>query len=229
MGTRNGFFNFPEPAEFKNKVVYVDSSVTGGHYAFQTDRASKPFENNMRECKSIELNSSDVVADIGAYVGEYSRYAVRNGVKKVLSYEPTPATFKLLMKNALPKMKLFNSAVVGNNDEYVDFYLSKGVGVTNSIAKSYKKAGKIRVKAINYKKAVKGVTVVKIDVEGAEYSYDIVQPHLRAIILEFHPLRKKPWKAYAEKIMKGIERAGFKPVIKPTFKSGWSLTGSWLR
>jgi hypothetical protein len=29
---------------------------------------------------------------------------------------------------------------------------------------------------------------VKIDVEGAEYGYDIIKPNLRAIILEFHPV-----------------------------------------
>jgi FkbM family methyltransferase len=225
----NGFFNLSRSIEITGKLVYVNSPIIGNYYALQSIKSSKPFKNSMRECKSVILNSSDIVADIGAYIGEYSRYAILNGAKKVLSYEPTPNTFKILSKNALPNMKLFNLTVVGNDDRYVDLYISKGIGVTNSIAKSYKKAGMIKVKAINYRKAIEAVTIVKIDVEGGEYSYDIIQPQLRAIILEFHPIVGKPWKVWANKIINNIEDAGFKPIMKLTFKNGWSLTGSWQR
>ena len=79
-----------------------------------------------------------------------------------------------------------------------------------------------------YEKALQDATIVKIDVEGAEYNFDILQPNLRAIILEFHPLGND-WKDRAIKIMNKIESSGFKNVIKPTFKSGWNLTGSWIK
>ena len=82
---------------------------------------------------------------------------------------------------------------------------------------------------MKYEEAIKEATVVKIDVEGAEYSYDIIQPQLRAIILEFHPLTKKDWKGMAYNIMNKIEDAGFKPIIYPTFKNGWALNSSWIR
>lgn len=209
--------------------VFIDSKTTGGHYALQNKRASKPFENNMRECKSVTLNDSDVVADIGAYVGEYSIWASRNRAKKILSYEPTPYTFEILSMNARLNMKLFNLAVVGNNEKRVLLFISKGVGVTNSVAKSFNKADVISVPAIRYEEAVKEATVVKIDVEGAEYRYNIIQPQLRAIILEFHPISKEPWREWADNIINKIENAGFRSIIKPTFKSGWSLTGSWQR
>ena len=212
-----------------NKPIFVESKFTGGHYAMMGDKSSKPFQNNMRECKSIQLNQSDVVVDIGAYVGEYSLWAIKNGVKKVLSYEPTPHTFDILSMNKLPNMEIHNLAVVGNNDENVNLFISTGIGVTNSIAKSERKDHSIRVNAIKYEDAIKDGTVVKIDVEGAEYGYNIVQPQLRAIILEFHPIVKQDWNAHAFSIMKDIEQAGFKPIIKPTFKSGWNLTGSWER
>ena len=212
-----------------NEPVYIKSKTTGGHYCMQGKNSSKPFENNMRECKSIKLNDSDVVADIGAYVGEYSIWASNKGAKQVLSYEPTPYTFKILSMNRTHKMRLFNLAVVGNDNEYVDLYLSRGIGVTNSIAKSRGKVEMISVKTIKYEEAVKDATVVKIDVEGAEYGYNIIQPQMRAIILEFHPIVGEPWKDWAYKIMNDIENSGFKPIMKPTFKSGWSLTGSWER
>ena len=208
--------------------VFIESKITGGHYALKND-GHKPFQNNMKECMSIKLNNSDIVADIGAYIGEYSMYAARNGAHQVLSYEPTPNTFKILLKNTLPNMELFNAAVVGHNEKTTDLYISKGIGVTNSIAKSYKKAGKITVPAIKYEDALKNATVVKIDVEGAEYGYNIIQPQLRAIILEFHPISKMPWESWAKKIIKNIKDAGFKTVMEPAFTHGWSLTGSWVK
>lgn len=213
----------------KNKTEFINSKTTGGHYAFQSQKASKPFQNHMRECKSIKLNSQDIVADIGAYVGEYSMWAANNGARMVLSYEPTPQTFEILSMNALSEMKLFNLAVVGNNDTHVNLHISKGIGVTNSIVKSNRKAYWIEVKAIRYEEAIENATVVKIDVEGAEYTYNIIQPQLRAIILEFHPISKQPWKEWAHKMIWDIEEAGFKPIIVPSFKSGWNLTGSWER
>lgn len=213
----------------KTDIFYINSKITGGHYAFKTLKSVKPFENNMRECKSIKLQDSDIVADIGAYVGEYSMYASRQGVKKVYSYEPTPRTFKLLKKNKFDNMIIHNRAVVGGDNKHVELFISKGIGVTNSIAKKKNKLKSVKVKAIKYEHAVKDATVVKIDVEGAEYGYNIIQPSIRAVILEFHPLVGEPWRDYANKIMEELRLADFKAVIEPTFKSGWNLTGSWMR
>ena len=214
-----------------NKIAYVENSITGGHYAFQTEKSKNPFCNPMGECKSIELNSNDIVVDVGAYVGEYTMYAARQGVKKVISYEATPDTFDLLKKNTnkYDNIEIHNLAVVGNNRKECELFLSSGIGATNSIEKKLRKSGNIKVNAMKYEEAIKEATVVKIDVEGAEYSYDIIQPQLRAIILEFHPLTKKDWKGMAYNIMNKIEDAGFKPIIYPTFKNGWALNSSWIR
>jgi len=211
------------------KIVKVNSSWLGDFYAFQTDKAKTPFLNNMRECKSIELYDTDIVADIGAYIGEYSVHCINSGVKKVISYEPTPETFELLTKNKRGNMKLKNVAVVGNDTKFINLNISKGIGVTNSIVKAKNKAGIIRVPSIKYEDAIKKATVVKIDVEGSEYTYNIIQPKLRAIILEFHPVSHLDWKKEAYKIMKQLNKVGFKTIIEPTFKSGWNLTGSFKR
>lgn len=211
------------------KIVFCNNSVTGGHYALQNLKSKVPFCNPMRECKSIKLYKEDIVADIGAYVGEYSIYASNQGVKKVLSYEATPETFNVLKMNKTDNMHIYNKAVVGDNSKEIELYLSKGIGATNSIAKKGMKAGYIKVPAIKYEEALQDATVVKIDVEGAEYGYNIIQPQLRAIILEFHPLTKKDWMQMAYNIMNKIKSHGFKPIIEPTFKSGWDLNSSWVR
>ena len=79
---------------------------------------------------------------------------------------------------------------------------------------------------------MKPATVVKIDVEGAEYGYDIVQPHLRAIILEFHPISGIPlggWRGKAVQIMEEIQLKGFTPTMVPSFKNGWDTNSAWAR
>lgn len=142
----------------------------------------------MRECASIPLRHSDVVVDIGAYVGTYAIRAARFPVQHVVAYEPTPATFAVLSLTALPNMKLVQAAVVADRDvESVALYISRGIGVTNSTMPSTQKSP-VDVPAVAYAEAVSGASIVKIDVEGAEYDYPIVQPSLRAIIVDFHPL-----------------------------------------
>ena len=212
-----------------NKVEWVDSKITGGHWAFRTIRGSKAFQNPMREATALELLPSDVIIDIGAYVGEYSLWAANQNVKKVVSYEPTPATFALLKRNLADKAEVHSKAVVGSDDRTTVLHLSSGIGVTNSVVKTLRKAGHIEVPAIRYEDAVKDATVVKIDCEGAEYTFNILQPQLRGIVLEFHPIVGRDWRTRAYQIMFDIEAAGFEPIVRPTFKSGWSLSGCWVR
>lgn len=206
--------------------IFINSKITGGHYALKMKKGKKPFENPMNYYTKIKLYPSDIIADIGAYIGEYSLYAVKQKVSKIYCYEPTPYTFKILEINKKPNMELFNLAVTGKDYDFINLYLSKGIGVTNSIVKNINKVGFIKVPTIKYENAIKDATVVKIDVEGAEYTYNIIQPNLRAIIIEFHPISRKPWKEWALNIINNIEKY-YKPIIKPTFKCGWDLTGCW--
>ena len=207
-------------------IVKAKNKIIGEYFAFSCNSA-KPFKNNMTECRSVTLRNTDIVADIGSYIGEYSMYCSTKNVKQILSYEPTPRTFGVLRKNLRKPMEIFNVAIVGDDRKFARLYLSKRIGVTNSIAKTVCKAGHIDVKALRYEDAVKNATVVKIDVEGAEYSFNIIQPQIRAIILEFHPVVGIGWKGRALRIMDEIESNGYKCIMRPTFKSGWSLTGSW--
>jgi len=79
--------------------VYINNTTTGGHWALKTEKSRKAFTNPMDTCKKIKIYPNDIIADIGAYVGEYSLYASRMGAKKIYSYEPTPSTFEILKMN----------------------------------------------------------------------------------------------------------------------------------
>ena len=213
----------------EKQIVKVESRVTGGHYAFKNPESKSAFTNKMTEAMAVILKPDDIVADIGGYVGEYSLYAHTKGVKKIYTYEPTPITFDLLVQNKRPGMEVFQKAVTGIQMDSVKLFTSDGIGVTNSIAKSHRKKGVVEVPAIRYEEALKDANVVKIDVEGAEYSYNVVQPQLRAIIIEFHPITKVDWIANAVKIMNDIKSAGFKPLREPGFSNGWDCHASYVR
>jgi len=202
--------------------------VPGGHNVIWDGRR-KPFITPMHECKSIPLRHSDVVVDIGAYVGTYAIRCARFPVKQVVAYEPTPRTFAVLALTRLPNLRLVNAAVIGGAAARVDLHVSAGIGVTNSIVLSRRKPESISVRAVSYGDAVRGASVVKVDVEGAEYGYPIVQPSLRAAIIDFHPIPGVDWVAKARAVIASLEAAGFEAVVEPDFSCGWTSAGSWVR
>ncbi len=207
------------------KIVKINNRFTKGHYAIQAHTAGRAFTNPMGACEVIKLKKSDIVVDIGAYVGEYSLYASRFA-QKVIAYEASPYTFQVLKMNKTANMEIHHKAVVGDNRKEATLYLSRGIGATNSLVK--KKNKSVIVPAINYNEVIKEATVVKIDVEGGEYDYDIIHPNLRAIILEFHPIGDK-WVA-AYKIMDQLKRRGFKAAFpEPQFQNGWDTNSAWIR
>jgi FkbM family methyltransferase len=218
-----------EEINMELKTEYVNSKITGGHYAFLGERSKKPFTNKMKEAMSIQLREDDVVADIGAYVGEYALYAIRNGAKRVKCYEPTPSTYEILTKNAGAGIETYNAAIVGDDSKTVTLHMANGIGVTNSIAKSNRKINAIEVAAIKYDDAVADATVVKIDVEGAEYSYDIFKEHIRAYIIEFHTVQGIDWKNNAMRIIQQLESNGYRAVCSPGFNHGFDLNGAWVK
>jgi FkbM family methyltransferase len=201
-------------------------SVPGGHYLIY-GKDPEPFIPQMGVCNSIPLRHSDVVVDIGAYLGTFAIRCTRLPVKQVTAYEPTPETFKVLSLTQSANLRLVNAAVVSDDSPTANLFISAGLGLTNSIAKSFRKIGKVTVPAVNYVEAVKGASIVKIDVEGAEYDYPIIQSSLRAIILDFHKV--PDWIDKAHKIMDDLTAAGFKAVVEPVFENRWSPGGSWIR
>jgi len=219
----------------KTYVEHVrGGSVPGGHRVIGKVRPdgsrTKPFITNMRECNSIALLHTDVVVDIGAYVGTYAIRAARFPVAKVIAYEPTPASFDILTETKLPNLQTVQAAVVADDETSVDLFISNGIGVTNSTVADAGKGKTISVPAVSYVDAVADASIVKIDVEGGEYQYPIVQPLLRAVMIDFHPLPDFDWLRESLRIIEELEDNGFRAVIAPDFNaSGWDRAGSWIR
>lgn len=209
----------------KSKLV-KGGNVPGGHRVLW-DGEKRPFIPPSREMDAVPLRHSDVVVDIGAYCGMYAIRCARFPVRRVVAFEPTPGTFAVLNKTKLPNLVSVNAAVVGDDSTHVDLFVSEGIGVTNSVVKSRRKAGSVRVNAVNYLDAIADATVVKIDVEGAEYDYPILQPGVRAYLIDFHPM-PGDWTARANAIIDELEAAGFTGLITPDFSCGWTQAGAWV-
>ena len=191
-------------------------------------RGRKPFMPPMAETFAVPLRHSDVVVDIGAYAGAYAVRCARYPVTRVDAYECTPFTFGALVQNRLPNLRATHAAVVADDRQVVALHVGAGMGVTNSIVKGGKREC-IEVPAVKYEDVVRDASIVKIDVEGAEYTFPIVQPTLRAIICEFHVIAGRDWRRRAHEIMEAIESAGFAAAVRPSFRHGWDMAGAWLR
>lgn len=214
-----------------NEATPARTRVTGvpGELFALSSGEGKPFMPPMRETFAVPLRHSDIVVDIGAYVGAYAIRCARYPVQRVTAYEPTPSTYRVLARTPLPNLITKQAAIVHDDRETVTLHIGSGLGVTNSIVKADRKRDHITVPAIKYEDAVRGASIVKIDIEGGEYTLPIVQPSLRAIILEFHPITGRDWRARAHEIMQNIRDAGFAPAMEPTFQHGWALSGAWTR
>jgi FkbM family methyltransferase len=171
------------------------------------------------------------VLDIGANIGAFARFALANGAKKVVCYEPEESNFSLLKLNVEGKnVDCRKKAIVGETATgKMEFYLNRGI---NKGAHSlYIKRGRdiVSVETTSIRKVLKEVKpeIVKIDTEGAEY--DILDnfnfDEVSQLAVEFH-LNKKEWREKCGDYVQSILAAGFE-VVKPPKDTGqnWTTIG----
>jgi FkbM family methyltransferase len=138
--------------------------------------------------------------DFGAYIGFTALHAASRGVE-VFAFEPNPAAHDLLVRNVAanpelaPRMHLFQHGI-GARDEvavlYVKAHADSGASVHRTIERGSvingMPAAEIRLRdavAVLRDVGVDRHTLLKIDIEGAEYR---VLPAIAALLAE-----AKPW------------------------------------
>jgi FkbM family methyltransferase len=168
-----------------------------------------------QEYKKLNFTSKDIVLDFGMNIGMFSIYALNHGVKKVYSFEPNKENFQLAQDNLkLNNLKdsrfvLTNKAVIGNNDKIRYFHenLKTNKGAHSLIR--VKGRNDIVVGCVNINDVVKKIkpTIIKMDIEGAEYECLKGLKEwkgINQIILEFH-----------HKVLKDIEtHSKYKEILK---------------
>lgn len=163
----------------------------------------------------LPLRRGDVVMDCGAYIGSFSAAALEQGAARAACYEASPKNAVLLRDNMARygnRVRIVEKALVAGREASVALTLS-GFSGANSILPHKNRPKHVEVRAANFRAELARLrpSVVKIDIEGAEYDIlDHMNPGdldgVQAIFIEFHPIEDR--EARILKIRSLLERAG---------------------
>ncbi|MFA5035675.1 MAG: FkbM family methyltransferase [Candidatus Izemoplasmatales bacterium] len=166
---------------------------------------------------ALELTMQDVVLDIGGHIGTF---AIPTSLKvdQVISIEMAKDNYELLELNTKPykDIQVYNYACVSQKTagQQVEYYLgAKNSGATSSHIKRGRE-GPFKAESIGIEEVLEDIqpTIIKCDVEGAEYDiFDSLKlpDCVRQIIIEFH-FGHKEWRDNANLIQKNLKKQGFK-------------------
>lgn len=142
------------------------------------------------------LDREDIWLDIGGHLGFFAIRMLSQfpKIKKIISYEALPHNVSFAIENLKlnglsEKCEFIQKAIVYNNEEFIDFYISTDTGKHSIVP--IKGRDKIKVPAININDVIElhKPTAIKMDVEGAEYKLikEIKDwSNIRLAIIEWH-------------------------------------------
>lgn len=172
-------------------------------------------------CAELGITPDDVVLDIGARIGHFTKMAQDAGAKRIIAVEEDPENCALLRRNCwYGHTEVVNLAVM-REAKNVTLYRSP----TNPKAHSlYVKGGKripLTIASVPFTQLLTGYepTLIRIDGEGTEHEMGLDQPlpdYVRGLALEIHidPGNRKrgaPWRESAERIVDCLTASGFTP------------------
>jgi len=129
----------------------------------------------------LEQKNPKVIIDLGGHIGTFSVLAAKKFPKtKIYTYEASKENFKLLLKNMkannVKNVHAFNVGVSNKNGSFT-FYINKRNTILNSfdptVQKDWESSHKVKcktLKTIFKENNIKECDILKIDIEGMEYS-----------------------------------------------------------
>lgn len=166
--------------------IYYHISPSGEHIdigQYHKDGMIKEiFERNLYE-KIFEVESGDIVLDIGASVGPFTYSILHKNPKHVICIEPSEREFKTLVKNT-----------IGHPVSWIN----KGISNTNKITHSNMLfGGESEMESITFEKLIdlyqlSKIDFIKTDCEGGEYhifnevNLDYIKKNVKKIVGEWH-------------------------------------------
>jgi FkbM family methyltransferase len=137
----------------------------------------------------------DIVVDIGANIGVFTRWALKEGAFKVISFEPDKRYFKLLDLNSDPNKTILFNAAVSNEIGEICLYETEHLGGSTIIKiDNYLNKYNVRTYTLNYlfdSGLITKIDFLKIDAEGAEINIfngisDENLMKIKNIAMEYH-------------------------------------------
>ena len=180
------------------------------------------------------ITKLDRVLDVGGHIGGFTTLALRSGAE-VWAYEPDPENFALLEENTAAyngRVHLEPAALTSGNEEKINLYLNLGANTGTHTLIPTRGRDVVEVPALDFQRVLTEVepTVLKVDVEGWEYSLDFsLPPSVKSLCIELH--RMKPGhREAADKLHQKILDQGFVPVKAPRLEGGaWAVLGIYRR
>lgn len=170
------------------------------------------------------VKPNSIIIDVGANIGIYTDFFLRFSDNQciILAYEADITNYKILKKKfqKFKKIKCINK-IVSNKNGYS--YLKKNI--SNPTAHFIEKNGKNKIKTINLDsildKYKKKISLIKIDVEGAEAlvimgAKKIIKKYKPAIYIEYSVKRLKRYKKFD--LINFLKKNSYKFYIKKNGK-----------
>ena len=225
---------------FMSRVGAVAQMRDGARYMvrsgyFDIATLDQVYIEHVYDPLGFELRDTDVVFDVGGYIGDYAVYAARRTQKgHVYSFEPVLETFQLLKKNkdlnSLSNLSCFqyglsdsNRTVVFHTGRHVaqpgasEYTLDK-MGYDTS---GYKKESVVlrRFNEVTRELGIQQIDVLKIDCEGEEFAllYGMDTSLLqtcRICMIEYHNIHTNP-KFHSTALCRHLTDCGFGVKSKP--------------
>tara|TARA_R110002012_G_scaffold63798_2_gene167786 strand:+ start:681 stop:1364 length:684 start_codon:yes stop_codon:yes gene_type:complete len=161
--------------------------------------------------------------DVGANIGAVSYMALKGGASAIIGYEPMPDTFEVLKMNMENKATILNKALVGDNKQFISFYLHKKYPSCHTTV-PVKGRDKIDVGCLNFWNELNNFKpqVIKMDIEGAEYDFMLQNnfpDYVEQFAIELH-MKNEKQKQMAIQIVKKFDNW----YVHRKFKFNWHVT-----
>jgi FkbM family methyltransferase len=186
-----------------------------------------------RDYHPLRINSNDILLDLGAHIGCTALRAALVGARKIISVEPEPENFALLLQNTkdFPQITCIEGAVTSEPTEVVSLNIVKRVseygyssGGHSCVLKT--RGGSISVRNLQLTDLLTqySPTVIKCDIEGSELTLDWsnLPRSVRALTIEFH-IRGGQHQEETSKIFHVLTQQNFTPLNRVNLKTKFSV------
>jgi len=167
------------------------------------------YRDKTYDANSVAVEPGDVVVDIGANIGVFTRYALQvRQAAQVWAFEPDMYNYACLVENA-PGAKCYNAAVTDNSGIGY-FYRTGNIG-GHTCFDLGRGDEKTWIPTVNIDEMFcrcwpNGIDFLKLDAEGAEFFvfnslFDFNLQNIRKISMEYHHFVDEYYPGYYEKLL----------------------------
>lgn len=199
-------------------------------YRGDEDEQSVKYNLNGKQYKQLKLSKEDIVLDLGGHIGTFAvPTAVQ--VKEVHSIEMDIDNFTLLKFNAseYENLHVYNKACVPEDfvGDNITYYSGKWSS-SNSIFQNRNKHVQHMARVVTIQRLLTKFepTIIKCDIEGAEYDIfeKLTLPEcVKQLIFELH-LSHKDWREKANKLQENLKSQKFTFEERDLTKFNWYVT-----